>query len=243
MTGADGNSGNGAGSSKASRVDAAYNRIRGLIVHGQIAPGSPIIESEVADRLGVSRTPVGAAFQRLEQEGFIEDNSGNRGRPRRRISPLTRQNARELMYLLGCLEGLAARRVAESKNGRQRQVAHDLKRLNDRLEHEASTEPPAPAPFLEIDAEFHRTLVDSGGGPRLLKLHVSCRPQAERYFRFYVVNQQYSLEHALEEHAEMIEAIRTGAPDLAEAVVRQNWRNSEERLQRAIDRAGERGSW
>lgn len=85
--------------------------------------------------------------------------------------------------------------------------------------------------------------MDAGGGPRLLKLYESCRPQAERYFRFYVVNQQYSLEHALEEHEEMIEAIRTGAPDLAEAVVRQNWRNSEERLQRAIDRAGERGSW
>lgn len=243
MTDVERHSGNGAGSSTANRVDATYSRLRGLIVHGQIAPGSRIIESEVADRLDVSRTPVGAAFQRLVQEGLIEENGGNGGRPRRRISPLTRENARELMYLLGSLEGLAARRVAESENGRRRQVVAELETLNGRLENMTETEPPAPSQFLEIDAEFHRAVVEAGGGPRLLKLHESYWPQVDRYFRHYIVNRQYTLDRALAEHEEMIRTISTGDPDVAEDVVQQNWRNAEERLQRAIDRGGERGSW
>lgn len=236
-------SGNGEGSSSTNRVDHTYGRLRRLIVHGQIAPGSRIIETEVAERLGVSRTPVGAAFQRLVQEGFIEQNGGNGGRTRRRISPLTREDARELMYFLGSLESLAARWVAEFDEGRRRRIIAQLQALNDRLENAAETEPPAPAPFFEIDADFHRAFVEPGGGPRLLNLHQSYWPQAERYFRYYIVNQQSSLDRSLEEHEEMIEAIGTGDPDVTEGVVQDNWRNAEERLQRAIDRAGERGSW
>lgn len=243
MTGSDGHSGNGAGSSTASRVDDAYGRLRDLIVHGQIAPGSRIIESEVAERLGVSRTPVSAALQRLVQEGVVELDGQNGGRSRRRITPLTRENARELMYLLGSLESLAAGRVAEFEDERRRRVVDDLQALNGRMEREAKTEPPARGPFLDIDVQFHRTVVEAGGGRRLLKLHESYIPQAERYFRHYVVNEQYSLDRSLAEHEEIIEAIWSGDPDAAEGVMQQNWQNAQERLQQAIDRAGERGAW
>lgn len=243
MTDFDGYSGNGTASSSADHVDDTYGRLRGLIVHGQIAPGSRIIETEVADRFGVSRTPVGAALQRLVQEGFIETDGGNGGRTRRRISPLTRQDARELMFLLGDLESLAARWVAEFDEGRRRTIVEKLQSLNGRLESEAKTDPPAPVPLLDIDAEFHRAFVEPGGGPRLLKQHESYRPQAERYYRYYVVNQPCSLYHSLDEHEEMIEAIGTGDPDVAEDMVQQSWRNAEERLQQAIDRDGERGNW
>mgnify|MGYP006280073353 CR=1 FL=1 len=243
MKDAERRSGNGTGSSSASRVDDTYGRLRGLIVRGQIAPGSRIIETEVADRLGVSRTPVSAALKRLVQEGVVESDRRNGGHSRRRITPLTSENAHELMYLIGSLEGLAARWVADFEDGRRRRILDDLRALNDRMRSEAKTDPASPAPFFGIDAEFHRAFVEAGGGPRLLRLHESYRPQAERYFLHYVVNQQYSLDRSLEEHEEMIEAMRTGDPDLAENVVQRNWQKAEERLQRAIDRAGERGNW
>ncbi|MFB6240160.1 MAG: GntR family transcriptional regulator, partial [Gemmatimonadota bacterium] len=57
------------------RSGETYTRLRELIVRGQLAPGSRIIETDVAERLGVSRTPVRSALQRLEQEGFIESES------------------------------------------------------------------------------------------------------------------------------------------------------------------------
>lgn len=243
MTDADGHSGNGTGSSAGSRVDDAYGRLRDLIVHGRIAPGSRIIESEVAERLGVSRTPVSAALQRLVQEGVVELEGQNGGRSRRRITPLTRENARELMHLLGSLESLAASRVAEFDDERRRQVVDDLQALNGRMESEAKTEPPARGPFLDIDVEFHRTVVEAGGGRRLPKLHEAYIPQAERYFRHYVVNEHYSLDRSLAEHEEIIEAIGSGDPDVAERVMQENWKNARERLQQAIDRAGERGAW
>ena len=49
----------------------AYGRLRELIVSGRLAPGAPLIETDLSKRLGVSRTPVRAALQRLQQEGFV----------------------------------------------------------------------------------------------------------------------------------------------------------------------------
>lgn len=227
-----------------SRAGETYERLRDLIVRGKLAPGGRIIETELSDRLGVSRTPVRSALQRLAQEGFVqlEESSGRRARPR--VAPLTTDDAHELMYLLGSLEGLAARWTTDLDREDRLRVVDDLRMLNERMEDEASDSGrPSADAFFDIDAGFHRAFVEPGAGPRLLKLHDSYRPQTERYFRYYVGNQQYSLDRSLEEHDEMIEAIATGEPEVAEEAVQRNWRNAEERLQRAIELGGERGSW
>ena len=73
---------------RGERPLVVYEQLRDLIVHGHLAPGSRIVESDVAGRLGVSRTPVRGALQRLQQEGYIVDPSGGRlARPT--VSPLT----------------------------------------------------------------------------------------------------------------------------------------------------------
>lgn len=230
-------------SSNGDRSGETYGRLRALIVRGQLAPGSRIIETEVSERLDVSRTPVRSALQRLEQEGFVESNSSGNGHSRPKVTPLTKSDARELMYLLGSLEGLAARWTAELEDDRRRRIVDRLHRLNDRMESEADARSRNAMQFFDIDAEFHCTVVKTGGGPRLLKLHGSYRPQAERYFRYYVGLQEYSLDRSLEEHEDMIEAIATGDPGVAEEAVERNWRNAAERLESAIELAGERGSW
>src|SRR5690625_7825080 len=64
------------------RESSVYERLRELIVHGRLAPGSRIIETEIADRLSVSRTPVRSALQRLQQEGdIVSVSSGRQARP------------------------------------------------------------------------------------------------------------------------------------------------------------------
>lgn len=235
--------GDGASKSDGDRSDETYSRLRALIVRGQLAPGSRIIETDVADRLGVSRTPVRSALQRLEQEGFIESESRDGGRARPVVAPLTKKDARELTFLLGALEGLAARWTVELPEEEREQVVEELRDLNDRMTEEAEADRPDRTQFFDIDADFHRALVEPGAGSRLRKLHASYRPQAERYFRFYVTTHQYSLDRSLGEHREMIDAIASGSPEVAEDAVEQNWRSATERLQRAIDMAGERGSW
>lgn len=235
---------NETGALSSSRANETYDRLRDLIVRGQLAPGSRIIETELSDRLEVSRTPVRSALQRLAQEGFIQVDSSSGGRSRPRVAPLTAEDAHELMYLLGSLEGLASRWTAELEREERLKVVDELRTLNERMEDEASDpERTAADVFFDVDAEFHRSLVEPGAGPRLLKLHRAYRPQAERYFRYYVSDQQYSLDRSLDEHREMIDAIGTGDPEIAEEAVERNWRNAEGRLQRAIELGGERGSW
>lgn len=243
MNSSDIETGDGAETPVSDRSGETYTRLRELIVRGQLAPGSRIIETDVAERLGVSRTPVRSALQRLEQEGFIESESRNGGRSRPVVAPLTKTDARELMYLMGALEGLAARRTASLEDEKRAQVVDDLRTLAGQMREEAEADEPDRNRFFNLDADFHRTFIEPGAGSRLRKLHDSYRPQAERYVRFYVTTHQYSLDRSLREHDRIITGIEAGDPEAAEDAVEANWRSAEERLQKDIEMAGERGSW
>src|SRR6058998_4258214 len=94
-----------------SRPDQVYARLRDLIVQGSLAPGSRIVETEIASRLGVSRTPVREALQRLQQEGFVNGAPGAQ-QSRLTVAPLTRADVHELLNIVGELEGLGARWAA-----------------------------------------------------------------------------------------------------------------------------------
>src|SRR5215216_4594950 len=96
---------------KRARPQQVYERLRELIIDGRLAPGTRIVETEVAERLGVSRTPVRGALQRLQQEGYVVD-SPTLQQTRPTVAPLTSDDARELFMLVGALEGLAAFRLA-----------------------------------------------------------------------------------------------------------------------------------
>src|SRR5919197_1241116 len=101
-----------AGAPHGSRPDQVYARLRELIVQGMLAPGSRIVETEIATRLGVSRTPVREALQRLLQEGYVIDTLGTQ-QSRLTVAPLTREDVHELLNVVGALEGIAARPAAE----------------------------------------------------------------------------------------------------------------------------------
>src|SRR4051812_23147101 len=99
-----------------SRPDQVYARLRDLIVQGSLAPGSRIVETEIASRLGVSRTPVREALQRLQQEGFVHGAPGAQ-QSRLTVAPLTRDDVNELLDVVGALEGVGARRAAQLGDG------------------------------------------------------------------------------------------------------------------------------
>ena len=86
-----------------------FSRVRELIVRGKLAPGSRVVEADLAERLGVSRTPIRAALHRLKQEGYILVATGSGSKARLSVAPLTQDDARELYQIVGHLEGLAAR--------------------------------------------------------------------------------------------------------------------------------------
>lgn len=127
---------------KSDTATNTYERLRQLILEGKLNAGTRVLETEVSNRLEVSRTPVRAALQRLEHEGYLSsgDEEGSRTPPV--VAPLTKSDARELFSIVGALEGIAARRVAAAEEGKREELADTLAETNRRLREEASREDP-----------------------------------------------------------------------------------------------------
>jgi DNA-binding GntR family transcriptional regulator len=216
------------------RANRLYDSLRSMIVRGQLAPGARIVETEVAERFGVSRTPVRAAFQRLEREGYVIASPTHQARMT--VAPLTRED-------VGELEGLAARSADRLTDSERERLAKDLSTLNADFRRAASARGAQPGRLYELDEKFHRRYVDAGAGSRLRSLHEAVKPQAERYIRMYIALLLDTVATAGTEHDAIVEAIRTGNAAAAQRAVQTNWRHAADRLVRAIEVMGEQGNW
>jgi DNA-binding GntR family transcriptional regulator len=219
----------------------AYHELRNLIVWGQLPPGARISERIVAERLGLSRTPVRSAMHRLEQEGFIA--SYGRARERRLIvAPLTMHDGLEVLHIVGHLEGLAARTAAQLPRHRRDAIVRRLRELNDELRQQSRDHVDAVR-FFDLDIEFHRSYVEGVAGPRLLTLHRAIKPQSERYIRLYVSAFLDKVSTSVHEHEKIVSSIARGDAGGAQRATENNWHNAAVRLARVIEQHGERGSW
>jgi DNA-binding GntR family transcriptional regulator len=230
------------GPRRSARPEFVYRKLRELIVRGQLAPGTRIVETDVANRLSVSRTPVRGALQRLQQEGYIMDTPLlQQSRPM--VAPLTREDANELFSIVAELEGLAARFAASAPPAQREALANQLTDINEQFKRAADAKQQNHNRLWELDERFHRCYVEAGAGPRLIALHNAVKPQAERYERLYVSLLSRDLSPSVMEHRAIIRAIKSGKPDTAQAAVQNNWRNAARRLGAVIENVGERGRW
>jgi DNA-binding GntR family transcriptional regulator len=224
------------------RISHSYQAVRELIVRGQLAPGTRIVEADVAERLKVSRTPVRSALQRLQQEGYIL-LSPERRKSRAIVAPLTKEDAEELFGIVGEIEGLAARRAAAGAVEGRKRLVGELKGMNHDLLACVSTGEPDKNRIFDLDSAFHRLYVRAGAGPRVLALHDAIKPQAERYIRLYINFLVDRISDSVDEHIETVVAIEQGDADRAQRAVQVNWRQAAARLATVIDSIGEMGSW
>src|ERR1700749_2264671 len=100
----------------------AFREIRELIVHGRLAPGTWILEADLAERLNMSRTPVRGAIHWLQREGYILEHR-NVKKSRMVVAPLTKEDANELYTIIGKLEGIAGIGVAKLLPKERKQLA------------------------------------------------------------------------------------------------------------------------
>jgi DNA-binding GntR family transcriptional regulator len=225
---------------RSDTVSRVYQELRGLIVWGHLPPGARIAERAVAERLGLSRTPVRSALHRLQQEGFV--SSVGRGQDQRLIvAPLTQEDGREIILIVGHLEGLAAHTAAILPDDRRKRIVARLREINRELAAESKRR--EFTQIFELDQAFHRAYVEDVVGPRLLALHRSIKPQIERYTRLYISVLVDELPTSVKEHEVIVKAIASGDPHAAQRAVETNWRNAAGRLSRVIGQLGERGSW
>lgn len=226
---------------RSDNVSRAYRDLRRVIVWGQLPPGSRISERVIANRLGLSRTPVRSALHRLEQEGFVS-SAGGAGERRLIVAPLTMDDGQELFHIVGHLEGLAARVAAALPPTRRKALAARMRQLNGELDTESRMQGSASR-FFDLDLRFHQTFVESVVGPRLLTLHRAVKPQCERYARLYASVLLDELPTSIKEHEIIAASIARGDAQAAQAAAETNWANAATRLAHIIWQHGERGSW
>ncbi len=223
-------------------VTTAFQRIRELIVHGKLSPGTWIVEGDLCKHLNMSRTPVRGALYLLQREGYVQELR-NASKSRMVVSSLTKEDAGELYPIIGRLEGLAGRRAAELPGPARAELADTLKQINGQLIRIAQQRTLEGSSIFDLDREFHRLIVSAGAGPRLMTLHRAIEPQTERYWRLYASSIINNLTASTEEHEAIIKALIASDPDTLEEALKLNWENGCKRLAYVIDVFGERGSW
>ena len=223
-------------------VAEAYERLRNLIVQGQLGPGMRLIETELAEQFGMSRTPLRTAMYLLHQEGYVEV-AGEGRHLRLSVAPLTQEDAAEVFGIVGEIEGLAAQRAAMLAPARRLALVAELRALNLAMRAAATQRTPNPTETIRLDTEFHRTYVEAGARRRLLGFFRSLKPHADRFIYLYYTTLTTEIIVSTQEHEMIVGAIDAGDAAAAQRAVRTNWRNAAARLAKSIAALGERGVW
>lgn len=222
--------------SRTERVDTPYERLRALIVSGRLPPGARIAEGPLAAWLGLSRTPVREALQRLRQQRLIVDVGGGAGvRVRLAVAPLKRDQMEELYGLAGALEAFAARGLAAWNERERVRLARELEKVEKSFAVEAAKRPVDYDRLFETHDAFHRELTRHVIGPETAALLQTIRPHLDRYEWFYapLTGPDFTATHT--EHRAIIDALRAGNAHRIERAVQTNWENAANRLAPVIE--------
>ncbi len=195
--------------------DAVYDRLRKMILDSELAPGSQILEQELAVMLGVSRTPVREAAIRLQNEGLLEIV------PRHgvRVVPIAVADMREIYDVLISLEPRAAELLATrgASPKELRELEASCQKMTDTLARGEMEK------WALADEEFHLGIVKLSNNRRLVDIVLNCWDQVHRARTFTLrLRQHPQPSTSIKEHYEIIEAIRRGDANAARQLYRRH---------------------
>jgi len=204
---------------------SALVRIREMILRGELAPGHRLAEAPLAEALGMSRTPVRQALPVLAREGLLQQHE-TRGYIVRGFSTADILDALDLR---GCMEGLAARRVAEQGASRAlisalREVIEDGDRIFTKGYVEESDEPL----YAEMNGRFHRLIVHEAHsaiiGQALERIaHIPfAAPDALAFDKSSLKGMYLRLSYAHRQHHYIVGALERGEGARVEALMREH---------------------
>lgn len=216
----------------------AVLQLRELILGGALAPGERLSEPALAERVGVSRTPVRSALARLEHEGLV-DSAPNGGY---RVAAFSEQDAFDAIELRGTVEGLIARRAAESAPDET--AVAELRRCLETLDDVVERRLPGIDDFhqyLVANERFHALIL------RLARSDVLARslerivampfasPSAFLMVQAELPESRDILFIAQHQHRCLTDAIAAGEGARAEDIAREHARIAKQNLQVALD--------
>ncbi len=200
--------------------DLVFEAMRDAIVNGQLKPGERLMEIQLADELGVSRTPVREAIRKLELDCLVVMV------PRKGayVADISSRDIVEVFEVRGALERLAAGLCAE------RITPEELESL-EKVLHRISmgVESGNLNDVIAADILFHDILYEASRNRRLAQIIAQSREQIQR-FRSNSLAQPGRMKDALEEHRKILEAISQRDVSLAQRLAVRHVENAEVRL-------------
>ncbi|KYZ76307.1 GntR family transcriptional regulator [Anaerosporomusa subterranea] len=199
--------------------------LRDAIVNGVLKPGERLMEIQLAEELGVSRTPVRESIRKLELEGFVVMV------PRRGtyVTDLSIKDINEVYEIRTVLDvlaaGLAAERITEEE---LEELERLLVQIGEFVEQNNMEQ------LIEFDTKFHDVLYRASRNDRLVGIINNLR---EQFTRFRSISMKYPgrMQNTVEEHTRLVEAIAQRNPDLAQQIAREHMENSEQTLLKEFD--------
>lgn len=193
----------------ASGREKAYAYLKDTVLTDPGMQGAFLSEQELADRIGVSRTPIREALLQLAAEDLVE-LVPKRGA---RVAPLAGREIRELMELRGIVERYAAQRLVSQGRAPVAELRSLLERQRELTGAEQARE------FIAVDHRFHSVLVSAVGNALLDRHYDGLRSRQVRAGVVALFNQQGRQEAVLEEHEAILDALAAGDAQAACAAI------------------------
>lgn len=214
------------GPSDGGAAGDAYQLIYGLLISGGIEPGARIAVDQLVRRLGVSQTPLRQALVTLESEGLVTKTHlvGYRA-----SELLTRKEFDDLFAVRMLLEPQAA---AWAAGRRSEEDVVALKALQDEMTDQATQAGALPyAQFAQRDGQLHHLIAGASGNESLQDSVTRLHPHLHLFRLQYHTT---VTTDALDEHAEIVDAIAEGDEKAARAAMRNHLRRGQRRLDRSF---------
>lgn len=187
-------------------VDRVYHEIQNRILYNIWGTGHQALEQELAEELGVSRTPVREALIRLQRDGLVKVVP----RHGMRVLPISTTDVQEIYQILTSLESLAVELAAARKLGAKDLDSLERATQRMRVAHEATD----IKAWAQADEDFHFHLVELSGNRILTEVVDNFWSRAQRA-RLTILSLRKSTEESTREHAKLVDAIRQGNGSLA----------------------------
>jgi DNA-binding GntR family transcriptional regulator len=203
--------------SNVPRPVGVLERLRALILTGEYGPDERLIEEQLAERLGVSRTPVRQALTMLEAEGLVEITP-NRGAT---VCSFSIEDVWDIYDLRAVLEGHAARRAAGRIERRELERLRELAREMEGLPGQFDDHEEEIRALVALNQEFHGTIVEASRNRRLERLinRTVEIPLMFKAFYWYTLHERTISNHY---HRQILEALENGDADRAETIMREH---------------------
>lgn len=204
--------------------DVVFNTLRQAILKGELAPGERLMEIQLAERLGVSRTPVREAIRKLELEGLVTMV------PRKgaEVAGITEKGMKDVLEVRKALEGLAVELACQKIEEEQ------LQHLEEHLvKFEKAINSGDLTHIAEMDVDFHDTIYSTTDNEKLVQMLYNLREQMYRYRVEYIKDKE-TRTTLLKEHREIVDTLKSRDANAAKEVIKRHIDNQETGVSKSI---------